>query len=146
MNNKNDEKALNLLTILKEKKEKIAKLSKPHYETNMTFHNPIEHTQVNLNVVNNVETLIKLYSIIKNAIKDYEDASKDLGMEESEDSTFEGFTLKQWKNDFQTKIDVLNIRKEKETLKIMEEKINGMISQEKRTELELELLEKELSK
>ena len=142
---KNDERALKLLTVLKEKKEKVEKLSKPQYQTNMTFYYPFVNKNVNLHVCNDENTLIEYYTYISSTIIDRTNAKRDLlDDEEAEAVILDGFTLEQWRTDFKTKLGVINIRKEKESLKIMEEKINNMISPEKRTELELELMEREL--
>lgn len=142
---KNDEKALKLLELLKTKKEKVAKLSKPQYLTNMTFFYPMEGKNVNMHVCNEENKLFEYYAFISGTIIDRTNAKRDLlEDEEAEAMGYEGFTLEEWRTDFKTKLGVINIRKEKASLKVMEEKINSMISEEKRTELELELMEKEL--
>lgn len=145
--NKNDEKALKLLEVLKAKKEKVEKLSKPQYLTNMTFYYPMDNKQINLHVCNDEEKLFNYFGFIAQTIVFRERAKKELmEVEEIEPLTYDNFTLEEWRTDFKTKLGVINIRKEKASLKLMEEKINGMISPEKRTELELELMEKELLK
>jgi hypothetical protein len=144
--NKNDEMALKLLENLKAKKEEIKKLSgRPHYKTNMTFFYQPQNKNVNLNVVADNIELATYYGYIKNQVGIIVDAFEDLEIDATlEEPKIDGFTLEEWREDFKTRAGVINIRVEKEKLKAMEAKINKIVSKEKRDELELEMMAKDL--
>lgn len=144
--NKNDEMAIKLLEVVKVKKEEIAKLSgRPHYKTNMTFFYQPLGKNINLNVVADNVELARYYGYLKQQATSIIDAYKDLEFEsEMESPKLDGFTIEEWKEDFKTRASIINIRVKKEKLKEMEAKIDKIVSKEKRDELELELLSKEL--
>ena len=137
-----DEKALALLNEVKAKKEEIQKLNKVNYVTNLTFYYPIDNKQVNLNTVLNVNKLIELFAFIKNNIETKEISAKMLGVVDFE-SKFENYTLSEWTEDFKTKISIINLKQLKEDLKFKEDKLNSIISEEKRKELEFESILKD---
>lgn len=144
----NDKVALKLLEVLKNKKEEIKKLSgRPHYKTNMTFPYPPTNRTVNLNVVSNNLELATYYGYIKAQAVMVIDAFEDLEITTNmEEPKIDGFTLEEWKEDFKTRASVINLKTEKDNLKKMEAKIDKIVSKEKRDELELELMAKELLK
>jgi hypothetical protein len=140
-----DEKALALLKDVEAKRLEISKLTnKVNYETRLTFALP-DGKQINLNTVFDVNKLIYYFSIIKSQIDSIESSAKLLGVEEF-DNKFEGFTLDEWASDFKTKIGLINIKQLKEDLKFKEDKLNGIISEDKKKELEFEKILKDFSK
>ena len=140
-----DEKVLALLKEVEAKRNEISKLSnKINYETRLTFALP-DGKQINLNTVTDVNKFIYYFSIIKNHIDSIGSAAKLLGVEEF-DNKFEGFTLDEWASDIKTKIGLINIKQLKEDLKIKEDKLNGIISEDKKKELEFEKILKDFSK
>ena len=139
-----DEKALALLEEVKAKKERISSLAKIAYETKLTFTMP-DGKQINMNTVQDVNKLIYYFSVIKNQIDLMESSAKFLGVEKF-DNKFEGFTLEEWATDFKSKIDLINLKQMKEDLRRKEEKLNNLISDDKRKELEFENILKDFSK
>lgn len=139
-----DDKVLELLEEVKVKKERISSLAKIRYETKLTFSMP-DGKQINLNTVLDVNKLIYYFSVIKNQIDLMESSAKFLGVEKF-DNKFEGYTLEEWTTDFKSKIDLINIKQMKEDLKIKEDKLNSLISEDKRKELEFESILKDFSK
>jgi hypothetical protein len=137
-----DEKALALLNEVKAKKEEIQKLNKVNYVTNLTFYYPVESRQINLNTILSVNKLVELFAFIKNNIEAKENSAKILGVINFE-SKFENYTLSEWTEDFKTKISIINIKQLKEDLKFKEDKLNSLISEEKRKELEFERILKD---
>lgn len=138
-----DEKALALLNEVTAKKDEIHKLNnKVNYITNLTFYYPIDGKQINLNTVLNVNKLIELFAFIKNNIETKENSAKMLGVVDY-DSKFENYTLSEWLEDFKTKINIIKLKQLKEDLKIKEDKLNSIISEEKRKELEFESIFKD---
>ena len=137
-----DEKALALLNEVKAKKEEIQKLNKVNHVTNLTFYYPVESRQINLNTILSVNKLVELFAFIKNNIETKENSAKILGVINFE-SKFENYTLSEWTEDFKTKISIINIKQLKEDLKFKEDKLNSLISEEKRKELEFERILKD---
>lgn len=140
-----DEKVLALLKEVETKRTEISKLSnKITYETKLTFVLP-DGKQINLNTILDVNKLIYYFSIIKNQIETIESSAKLLGIENFQ-SKFDGYSLEEWTTDFKTKIGLINIKQLKDNLKIKEEKLNSMISEDKKKELEFEKILKDFSK
>lgn len=140
-----DEKVLALLKEVETKRTEISKLSnKITYETKLTFMLP-DGKQINLNTILDVNKLVYYFSIIKNQIETIESSAKLLGVENFQ-SKFDGYSLEEWTTDFKTKIGLINIKQLKDDLKIKEEKLNSMISEDKKKELEFEKILKDFSK
>lgn len=127
MSNENDSRVLALKEKIKEKKASIKKLTfSPITNCSLEF----EGTRHNLQVVKEdvlTYLLIKLNSMIL--------SMKDLGIKEYKIS---GYDVKEWISDIKQKLDVLAIRDEEASLKQLESKLTELLSDTKKTELELD--------
>lgn len=126
---KNDAKILQLKNLIEKKKEEVEKASitfRP--TTNFVL---IQNGQsLNLHTCT-VEQLklkaIELYNTERGALA--------LGFE---DMSINGFKICDWLSDIRNKIDQLELAQKKKDLKLMEAKLDTMLSEEKKIELELD--------
>lgn len=125
---KNDDKILELKKVIEKKKEDLKKIKKFSPVTNLVLH--LEDKTYNLNVLDYDSLrflLIKLNSYLLSA--------HNLSMDDFEIS---GYLLSDWLDDIRGKILMLEMRKKETELKMLENKLESMLSDDKKTELELE--------
>jgi hypothetical protein len=136
-----DDKVKKLFDLVQEKKSQIAKLEKPSYKTNMSFPTA-DGNRVNLQTVNDPVALIKILASLKNDSTAFNGICKEKGWD------FEykhaNFPYADWEADITTLINRINIKKMKDDLADKENKLNALLSPEKKRELEFAALEKEL--
>ena len=85
---------------------------------------------INLNVCSDKE--LKLHLISLNA---YLMSAKDLGMNDFEIS---GYSVTSWIKDIKSKLEISELKKQQSDLKAMEQKLDKLLSDDKKTELELD--------
>ena len=126
---KNDDRILELKKQIDEKKDNITnKKVKFVPETNCVL--IFDGINYNLNVCQYEDLkllLIKLNSYVISA--------KDLGYD---DFVLSGYNVSEWLNDIQNKIEVIELKKEEVMLKSMESKLDKLLSDDKKTELEID--------
>lgn len=138
-----DEKVLELFAVVQKKKEEIAKAEKPNWLTNCSFRFDKEsNSTINIQTVSDVNRIVELLAFLYDKRKSFDDAAKDLGVE-SKFNWF-GFSVEDWKTDFQTRINKIQITKKKQELETMETRLNSLISPELKRQMELELISKQL--
>lgn len=130
--NKNDNKVLQLKEQIRIKKEKIVSLRKFAPITNMIL--DIDGKKHNINTMN-LEKSMEM-AILLNAKFI---SAKELGLEDT--YTVNGYKLYDWICDLKSRIDYLNVRQEENNLEQMEAKLDRLLSEEKKTELELDEIE-----
>ena len=131
MMNKNDERILNLKKEIEKKKEEIDKRDiRFSPKTNCIL--TLDGDTYNLHVCP-MEKLQFLW--IK--LNMYLMSAKDLSL----DCSLSGFPIVDWVDDIKSKLNIMEIKAEKENLKKMEDKLNKLLSSDKRTELELDQIE-----
>lgn len=142
-----DKKTLELIAQVKVKRAAIAKAEKPSYKTNCSF-SYIEGnrgTAVNIHVETDVKKLILIAAFLSERNGSYRNvALKVLGVENPPEFTWDGFSADEWIGDVKQRIAKIQISTEKKKLEALEERLNKIISPEKRAELELEAIEAEL--
>ena len=126
--NKNDERILELKEQINEKRKLISE-KKVRFipETNCILN--MDGMTINLNVCSDdvlLLLLIKLNSYLMSA--------RDLGVT---DFKISGYSVTSWIKDIESKLDVSNLRNEGANLKKMEDKLNMLLSNDKKTELEI---------
>ena len=126
---KNDDRILELKKKIEEKKQALAE-KKVRFvpETNCILN--MDNLTFNLNVCSDDTLLLLLIRL--NA---YRMSAKDLDLEEFEIS---GYDVSLWMKDIQSKLDVSNLKKEESDLKKMEAKLDKLLSDDKKTELEID--------
>ena len=142
MAKKNDNLVVELLKKVEEKKAQIKKIKNPDFKTNLSL--PIDgtNTRVNLNVAN-LELLFRILVDLETRVEMSESVSKkyDVVFE----NAWHGYTLEDWRDDVVLKIRQKQAQRQVDELKVVETKLNGLMSEDKRTNLELEKLSTLLS-
>lgn len=137
MSTKNDEMILQLKKKVEEQKEELAKLPKTlQSETSTVFRPDVENMNLRVMSVEQLKLLkVKLYT--------YAMAATDLeiGIDEV---VISGFSIDKWMHDIDMQISVLTRAEKEKKLKETEATLNRMLSDDKRTELELQELAKML--
>lgn len=126
---KNDDRILELKKKIEEKKQALAEKKVGFVpETNCILN--MDNFTFNLNVCSDDTLLLLLIRL--NA---YRMSAKDLDLEGFEIS---GYDVSLWMKDIQSKLDVSNLKKEESDLKKMEAKLDKLLSDDKKTELEID--------
>jgi len=131
--NKNDNRILELKKQIKEKKSKLKKIKRfnPITACNLT----LDGSLYNIHVCNKDDLkllLIKLNLYIMSA----EDLSISVN-----DIMISCFSIEDWISDINLKLENMSIKEEESKLKVMEEKLTKLLSEEKKTELQIEEIE-----
>lgn len=127
----NDERILNLKKQVETKKQSITEKKKafvPH--TNLVCE--WRGQKYNLNVLNMNDLLFLAWEL-----SSFNDFCKDRGFTQ----TVSGYVLSDWLTDIDQKISMIHLRDEENELKSMESKLNKLLSEDKKTELELNDIE-----
>ena len=125
---KNDENIMKLKAqVDKKKKELSAMPSKVSPVTNCLL--VLDKTTFNLHVESSEMLLIRLNA--------YAMSAKELGFD-ADSVILSGYTLKQWMDDIRGFLQVQKYRDEKKKLNELEKKLDSLLSEDKRTELEID--------
>ena len=127
--NTNDKRIMQVKEKIAKKRELLGKSKRFSPITNcaLTLHN----TLYNLNVIKE-ETLIALLV----ELSCYADKALELGYEYK----VAGFCVDDWLEDIQMRLANLNHRQETQKLQVMEKRLEQLLSEDKRTELELDTI------
>jgi hypothetical protein len=129
MSNINDKKIMELKKQIAEKKNKLEGVNRFIPITNCSIE--LDGVRLNLNTLQK-EQLIPLMV----RLNCYMLSAKDLGM--LDDYKISGYKVGEWIVDVRTKLDILSRKDEEIKLKVMESKLDKLLSDEKKTELELD--------
>ena len=126
---KNDDRILELKKQIDTKKKSISERKiRFSPETNCVLN--MDGMTININVCSDdalLLLLIRLNSYLMSAV--------DLGMNDFEIS---GYSVTAWINDIKSKLEVSGLKKEESDLKKMESKLDKLLSDDKKTELEID--------
>lgn len=142
MANETDKAIKNLIEVVNSKKEEIGKAEKPNWNTNCNFVFD-GSDRLNLNTVSDGAVVVKILAFLKVQKGAWEEACKDLGVDH--EFKWSGFSYEDWKTDLQTRLNKINIDKNKKELAVLEARLNKIISPELRAQMELEEITKALS-
>lgn len=128
MATKNDERVLQLKEIIDKKKAELKAVKRFVPITNCVL--DLDNQRYNLNVLqlNDLKLLLVKLNM-------YFMSAKDLGIIELE---FSGYNVAEWMTDIKNKIDIFEHKAKEAELKTLEAKLDKMLSDEKKTELELD--------
>lgn len=131
-----------LIQIAQNKKKEIEKAEKPTWLTNCLFSYDNSSMKTNIRTVSSIRELVNILAFVINKDISFSTANSFLCTKE----VFEyfGFTKEDWINDIKTRIDQINITAKRKELEGIESKLDSMISKERREELELEAIVKQL--
>lgn len=142
-----DKKTQDLIKEVNKRKAEIAKLERPNYKTNCTF-TYIEGNLtglINIHVESDVKKLVSIAGFVLDQRESFRRAAEKLQIDRVPDFTWNGFSIEDWLNDIQTRINKIQISTKKKNLETLEERLNKIISPELRAEMELEAIAGELS-
>ena len=143
-----DEQIEKMFEVIQQKKAEIAKAERPTWKTNCSFcyNQDSNGIRINIQVINDVKELVKMFAHILMNKSFSASAAIELGIEDKEDFLWQGKPVEDWKADFKTRINKIQISKKKAELENLETGLNKLISPEKREELEFRELQKTFEK
>lgn len=126
---KNDDRILELKKQVENKKKEIAKKNVKFVpETNLIIEINGQKTNINVLSEKDLNSLLVILNM-------YRMSSADLEMNDFEIS---GYKVDQWINDVKAKINMKTLKREETELKELESKLDKLLSDDKKTELELD--------
>lgn len=126
---KNDDRILELKKQIEAKKKSISERKVRFIpETNCVLN--MDEMTINLNVCSDDALLLLLIRL-----NSYLMSAKDLNMTDFEIS---GYSVVAWIKDIKSKLEVSSLKKEESDLKKMESKLDKLLSDDKKTELEID--------
>lgn len=125
---KNDERVLQLKQVIDKKKSELKGVKKFTPLTNCVL--DLEGQKYNLNVLQLDDLQLLLVRLNMYLI-----SAKDLGVNLQKIS---GYNIAEWITDIKCKIEIFEYKKKEAELKALEAKLDKMLSDEKKTELELD--------
>lgn len=139
---KHDEKVKGLLLEVEKRKLELGQKPKATLNTNgILKFNDRDH--INLNTINDINTVVTAYGYILNEYSKAETAIKNLGIEHT--FIFGGYSLEDWHSDFQYRTNVILWNKKESDLNSLQKKLESLVSEDLKTETELDNIEKLLS-
>lgn len=141
--NERDKRILALKEKVDKKRSKIEEMDKMYTKrTNCVLE--IDDKKVNINAINNVDSLVDVFSKLINYRDSFTKAQEELGLEVTQDVKFGIYTFGDWKSDIKNKIDKINVKSEKQKLVKMEEQLNAAMSEDLKTDIALDAIENDL--
>ena len=128
----NDSKIITLKNQISEKRRQIDKIKKFTPITNCSIE--VDGIRSNIQVLAK-EQLIAL--VVK--LNSYMSSAKELGL--LDEYAISGYKIEDWIADIKSKLDIVSRKDEERKLKDMEEKLDRLLSNEKKTELEINEIE-----
>lgn len=144
-----DDKITELLALVETQRAAIAEAERPVFQTNRTFSfiDGDLNKAHNLAVVSDVGLLIKMAAHVADAAAGYyRVANEILGGQPPPVFTWNGYTNEAWTHDIRLRVSQIRLKAQREKLQALEERLDKIISPERRRELELQAIERELAK
>ncbi|MFC8686054.1 hypothetical protein [Brevibacillus porteri] len=132
MPSNNDNKILELKKQIEEKKKKLNKSQKFTPVTNCSIE--MDGVRFNINVLQKEQLINLLVKLKANAI-----AAEKLDL--LNDYMISGYSVTDWIDDLKARFDYLSRKEEEQKLKTMEAKLNQLLSNDKKVELEIDEIE-----
>ena len=133
MATKNDERIIKFKEIIEKKREELNNMhSRFAPKTNCILQLDGETYNLNVSTQNLTYLLVKINALIQSA---------ELLNMSAEEVTISGFSLADWFDDIKSKKDSIDYRDKKRELTTIENKLNGLLSSDKQTELQIDSLE-----
>ena len=132
-NETNDQKIMELKKQIEDKKAKLIKSQKFTPITNCSIE--VDGIRYNLQVLNKEQLITLLVKLNSYAI-----SAKELEI----DFVISGYHIVDWIADIKSKLDFVSRKEEENKLKVMESKLHQLLSNEKKVELEIDEIMKNL--
>lgn len=138
----NDDKVLKLMNEVKKRKLEIATSEKAAWTTNCSLN--INGKTINLHVVNDVNVLVGALAALLRNRANHVEAAKLLGFDKPAPFEHDGYSLEDWLADMKIRATKIQIAQKRKDLERYEAQLDKLLSNDKKVELELDQLEKEL--
>lgn len=138
-----DKKIEELFAVVKAQKaevEKAEKESKRSWNTNGSF-KLFGSTPINLST-SSEDAIFKALTELLSFKNHAEEANQILGL--NKEIKHDGYTVKEWIEDFQKRISTIQLKAKKDKLKVVEERLSSIVSPEQKRQMELEAIMKDL--
>lgn len=141
-----DEMVKELFDTVQEKKLAIEKAERPCWQTsgNFGYSANSAHDRTDIKTITDVRKIVDMLAFLIDRKEKSESAAQELGVTYS--FTWLGFSVDEWKSDFQTRVDQISIQEKRKELAGIEARLNAIISPELKAKMELEALSKLLEK
>jgi hypothetical protein len=139
MKQKNDSKIKDLLDKVAAQKAKMGAKPRATLNTNGVFKKS-ESDFVNINTIRSKDVIIDYVSFLLQKEEYAQKACTLLGVPFTSPS-ISSFTVKDWIEDFKLRLDILNWEEENKKLEALKTKLVGLVSEETKTEMELNDIE-----
>ena len=135
-----DELVQELFDSVQEKKLAIEKAERPCWKTSgiFGFSSNSAHDRVTIATVTDVRKIVEMYAFLVDRKEKSEKASEELGVKYS--FTWLGFTIDEWKSDFQTRVNQISLQEKRNELAEIEARLNAILSPELKAKMEVEAL------
>jgi hypothetical protein len=135
-----DELVKELFNEVQGKKLAIEKAERPCWLTNGNFGYSANsaHDRANVQTLNEPRKIVDMLAFLIDRKEKSQKASEELGVKYN--FTWLGFTVEEWKSDFQTRINQISIQEKRKELAEIEARLNAIISPELKAQMELEIL------
>jgi hypothetical protein len=140
---KNDDLIKQLMAKVAEQKAALGAKPKVSWKTNGVFKFD-DNKYLNINIVD-AQSLIEAMAYIIRVDGAFKEAAERLGFSSYGGADFNGYTSDEWESDFKLRISILKWEEKKKKLEETERKLAALVSEEARTEMELEKISKLLS-
>lgn len=137
---KNDDKIKQLLNKVDVEKKKLGPKIKVSYNTNCIFKYD-DRRYFNLNTVTDTNVLVEALAFLLEKEAMYKEAAKRLDVDFN-NLEWLGFSLNYWEEDFKLRAKVIKYNEQLDKLGKMQKQLNQLVSEEARTEMALEEIEK----
>ena len=126
---KNDDKILSIKDLIEKKRESMGK--KPRFVPTTNCSLEFRGTRYNIHAMNDMNQL----SILACEIKAIDMVAEELGL--AEYTIISGYNVRDWLKDILLKMDVLAYTQKERELSVLEGKLDGLLSSDKKTELQI---------
>lgn len=139
---KKDKLILQLTQTVKERKAEIQKVERADWKTNCAFSYNQDGSvaPINLQVISDPRKLVELLAFLLN--QEYYFNTAAIHLLVSETFKWKGYTLREWESDIKTRLLKIQIKKKKEELEELEQRLSKLVSVDLREQLELEEIQK----
>jgi hypothetical protein len=141
-----DTKVKELFDLVQSKKLAIEKAERPCWKTsgNFGYSTNSAHDRTQIATITDVRKMVEMYAFLMERKDKSEAAANELGVDYK--FTWLGFTVDEWKDDFQTRVNQISIQEKRKELAEIEARLNALISPELKAQMELEVITKLLER
>lgn len=141
-----DQMVMDLLTKVREKKEAIKKAEKnrPQWKTNCSIGSENDcQARTNIQTIRDQQQLITIYAELIRLSDAVKEAAKALDLEYN--NKYRNYPVEDWLDDLKTRAQMLKIEEQKKEIEELDKRINKLVTQDQRREMELQELQKLLA-